>query len=300
MPHMGRRDVLTSSFLLAFAASRTQANTDDGRLFDVEKDFRIRHGGIRHSVMGWCFKPMDVMTLAQHAKEIGLQGIEGVSREHYPAIKKLGLDISLVGSHGFSRGPCNPEYQEEVESKLLDAIDVAASVGCKKVITFTGMRFDGIDPERAAADCVRTWKAVLGEAEKKDVTLVLEHLNSRDATHPMKGHPGYFGDDVDFCAELIHRVGSSHFKLLFDIYHVSIMNGDIIRRLQQYQNIIGHLHTAGNPGRGELDATQEINYPAVIQAVRDIGYEDFVAHEFIPTWPDPILALRHAAKTCDV
>ena len=297
---MGRRDVLTSSFLLAFTASRTQANTDDGRLFDVEKDFRIRHGGIRHSVMGWCFKPMDVMTLAQHAKEIGLQGIEGVSREHYPAIKKLGLDISLVGSHGFSRGPCNPEYQEEVESKLLDAIDVAASVGCKKVITFTGMRFDGIDPERAAADCVRTWKAVLGEAEKKDVTLVLEHLNSRDATHPMKGHPGYFGDDVDFCAELIHRVGSSHFKLLFDIYHVSIMNGDIIRRLQQYQNIIGHLHTAGNPGRGELDATQEINYPAVIQAVRDIGYEDFVAHEFIPTWPDPILALRHAAKTCDV
>ena len=147
---------------------------------------------------------------------------------------------------------------------------------------------------------MRTWKAVLGEAEKKDVTLVLEHLNSRDATHPMKGHPGYFGDDVDFCAELIHRVGSSHFKLLFDIYHVSIMNGDIIRRLQQYQNIIGHLHTAGNPGRGELDATQEINYPAVIQAVRDIGYEDFVAHEFIPTWPDPILALRHAAKTCDV
>ena len=300
MPYIGRRDVLTTSLVLALTASKSQANTTDERQYDVEKDYRIRHNGIRHSVMGWCFKPMDVMRLAQHAKEIGLQGIEGVSREHYPAIKKLGLDISLVGSHGFSRGPCNPEYQEEVESKLLEAIDVAASVGCKKVITFTGMRFDGIDRERAAADCVRTWKSVLGEAEKKDVTLVLEHLNSRDATHPMKGHPGYFGDDVDFCAELIHRVGSSHFKLLFDIYHVSIMNGDIIRRLQQYQDIIGHLHTAGNPGRGELDTTQEINSPAVIEAVHDIGYEDFVAHEFIPTWPDPILALRHAAKTCDV
>jgi hydroxypyruvate isomerase len=128
----------------------------------------------------------------------------------------------------------------------------------------------------------------------------MEHLNSRDSSHPMKGHPGYFGDDVDFCVDLIKNIGSPHFKLLFDIYHVSIMNGDIIRRLRQHAEYIGHLHTAGNPGRCELDEHQEINYPAVMQAVLEIGYHDFVAHEFIPTWDDPILALRHAAMVCDV
>jgi len=187
-----------------------------------------------------------------------------------------------------------------VEAKLRDAIEVAAAVGSRKVITFTGMRFDGMDPEQAAADCVATWKRVLPLAEQRGITLVLEHLNSRDATHPMKGHPGYFGDDVDFCAELIRRVDSDHFKLLFDVYHVSIMNGDIIRRLGQYRELIGHIHTAGNPGRGELDDTQEINYPAVMQALTACGYHDFVAHEFIPTWDDPILALRQAAMVCDV
>ena len=177
---------------------------------------------------------------------------------------------------------------------------MAAQVGSRKVITFTGMRFDGMDPDRAADDCVAVWKRVLPRAERQGVTLVLEHLNSRDSSHPMKGHPGYFGDDVDFCVRLIERVGSPHLKLLFDIYHVSIMNGDVIRRLRQHRDVIGHLHTAGNPGRGELDDTQEINYPAVMRAVTEIGYHDFVAHEFIPTWDDPILALRHAAMVCDV
>ena len=132
------------------------------------------------------------------------------------------------------------------------------------------------------------------------MTLVLEHLNSRDDSHPMKGHPGYFGDAVDFCVELIKRVGSPNFKLLFDIYHVSIMNGDIIRRIGQYQEYIGHYHTAGNPGRGELDETQEINYPAVMRAILATGHEGFVAQEFIPTWDDPVEALRQAARECDV
>ena len=250
--------------------------------------------------MGWCFKPMDAVTLARHARSIGLTGIEGIGRQDYPAVKKLGLEISLVGSHSFARGPCNPAYRDETEAKLRDAIEVAAAVGSRKVITFTGMQFEGMDPEQAADDCVATWKRVLPLAERQGITLVLEHLNSRDATHPMKGHPGYFGDDVDFCADLIRRVGSDHFKLLFDIYHVSIMNGDIIRRLDQYRDLIGHIHTAGNPGRGELDDTQEINYPAVMRALVAGGYHDFVAHEFIPTWDDPILALRQAAMVCDV
>jgi hydroxypyruvate isomerase len=162
------------------------------------------------------------------------------------------------------------------------------------------MREPGISDEDGARHCVECWKRVIGYAERKQVTLCLEHLNSRDATHPMKGHPGYFGDDVDFCVELIQRVGSPNLKLLFDIYHVQIMNGDVIRRLRKYKDVIAHVHTAGVPGRGELDNTQEINYPAVMRALLDIGYTGYVAQEFIPTWSDKAQALRHAAQVCDV
>jgi len=116
----------------------------------------------------------------------------------------------------------------------------------------------------------------------------------------MKGHPGYWGDDVDHCAELIHKVASPSLKLLFDVYHVQIMNGDVIRRIRQYKDIIGHYHTAGNPGRAELDDTQEINYPAVMRAILETKYDGFVAQEFIPTWDDKVSALRHAAMVCDV
>jgi hydroxypyruvate isomerase len=162
------------------------------------------------------------------------------------------------------------------------------------------MKYDGMDPARAATLCVDTWKKVIPLAEKKGVTLVLEHLNSRDSSHPMKGHPGYFGDDLDFCVELIKRVGSPNFKLLFDIYHVSVMNGDIIRRIRQYKDLIGHYHTAGNPGRGEIDDTQEINYPAIMREIVNTGYTGFVAHEFIPTWDDKVASLRHGVEVCDI
>jgi hydroxypyruvate isomerase len=116
----------------------------------------------------------------------------------------------------------------------------------------------------------------------------------------MKGHPGYFGDDVELCIELVKRVGSPRFKLLFDIYHVQIMNGDVIRRIRSYHDYIGHYHTAGVPGRGELDETQEIYYPAVMRAILETGYTGYVAQEFIPTWSDRAQALRHAASVCDV
>jgi hydroxypyruvate isomerase len=157
-----------------------------------------------------------------------------------------------------------------------------------------------MDESRAEKRCLDTWKRVLGLAESKGVTLVLEHLNSRDASHPMKGHPGYFGDDVDFCIRLIQQLGSENFKLLFDIYHVSVMHGDVIRRIRRYHPYIGHYHTAGNPGRGELDNNQEIQYPAVIRTILRTGYRGFLAHEFIPTWKDPMVSLRHGIQVCDL
>lgn len=268
---------------------------------EIDPEFVIKNGRIRQSIMGWCFNQhFDAVELAHHCKSLGFAAMEGIPREAYPEVRKLGLEISLVSSHGFANGPCDPAKHDEVVTKLHEAIEVAAAVKCQSVITFTGMRYEGMDDEEAAQRCVDTWKEVLPAAEKAGVTLVLEHLNSRDDTHPMKGHPGYFGDDVDFCVDLINRVGSPNFKLLFDIYHVSVMNGDILRRIRQYHELIGHYHTAGNPGRAEMDKTQEINYPPILEEIVKTGYKGFVAQEFIPTWDDPLEALRHAAQLCDV
>ncbi len=262
--------------------------------------FRIKNGRIKQSIMGWTFNPMPTPELAKLCKEIGFAAMEGISRKHYPLVKKLGMDISLVGSHGFKNGPVNPKNHEECIAKLTEAIEFCAEAGYKRVITFTGMKENDMDQDQAQKNCLECWKRVLPLAEKKKITLCLEHLNSRDDSHPMKGHPGYFGDDVDHCAKMINQIGSPSFKLLFDVYHVQVMNGDVIRRIRQYKDVIGHYHTAGNPGRAELDDTQEINYPAVMRAILETGYEGYVAQEFIPTWQDKGLALRHAAETCDV
>jgi hydroxypyruvate isomerase len=266
----------------------------------VSKDFKVTNGRIRQSVMGWCFNPMPAVELAKHCVDIGLVAIEGIPAEAYAAVKKLGLEISLVSSHGFAKGPFTRENHEHCVQVLKEKIDLAVEVGCPSVITFTGMREAGITDEQGAKNCVDCWKQVIGYAEEKNINLALEHLNSRDSSHPMKGHPGYFGDDVDFCVDLIRRVDSPKMKLLFDIYHVQIMNGDVIRRIGQYKDVICHYHTAGNPGRGELDDTQEINYPAVMKAILETGYTGYVAQEFIPNWDDKVFALRHGASVCDV
>jgi hydroxypyruvate isomerase len=263
-------------------------------------EFRIKNGRIKQSIMGWTFNPMPTPELAKLCKEVGLVAMEGIATKHYPMIKNLGLDISLVGSHGFKKGPVDPANHAECIEKITQSIELCAAAGYERVITFTGMKAEGIDDEQAEENCIACWKKVLPIAEKNKITLCLEHLNSRDDSHPMKGHPGYFGDDVDHCVKMINRIGSSFFKLLFDVYHVQVMNGDVIRRINEYQEVIGHYHTAGNPGRAELDDKQEINYPGVMNAIVNTGYDGYVAQEFIPTWKDKALALRHAAEVCDV
>ncbi|QDU95550.1 hydroxypyruvate isomerase family protein [Lignipirellula cremea] len=265
-----------------------------------DQPFKITKGRIRQSLMGWCFKPMEVPQIIEAAQSVGLVGLEGVGSQHYPAIRKAGLEISLVGSHGFAKGFCDPALHDECAAAVRQGIDTAVEFGAKSVITFTGMKKKGMTFEQSDKACVEGLKKIVGYAEEKNINICLEHLNTRDDTHPMKGHPGYFGDDVDHCVDMIKKVDSPRMKLLFDIYHVQIMNGDVIRRLRQYQDVIGHYHTAGVPGRGELDENQEVNYPAVMRAIVDTGYQGFVAQEFIPTGDDMVAALRQAAQVCDV
>lgn len=305
MPTLNRRQLLrsgTASAALMTASgflSQQQATAQDDVADDPSQP-AVTKRRIRQSVMGWCFNPMPAVELARHAKQIGLEAIEGIPSSAYPEVTKLGLKISLVGSHGFAEGPLDPENHAMVEAKLREGIDLAVQYGAPNVITFTGMQKKGISETAARKNCLTCWKRVVPYAEEKGIGLVLEHLNTRDDSHPMKGHPGYWGDDLERCADLIAAVDSPRFKLLFDFYHVQIMHGDLIRNLRHYKEITGHYHTAGNPGRGELDETQEINYPPVMKALAETGYGGFVAQEFIPTWDDPVAALRHAAKVCDV
>lgn len=260
----------------------------------------IQKRRIHQSLMGWCFNPMPTIELAQHAADLGFEAIEGIDSKFYPDVQKLGLKISLVSSHGFQQGPLDPANHDFCMEKLTAAIELAAKVGSQRVITFTGMRKDGISDAAAEENCVKLWKELIPLAEKHRILLCLEHLNTRDDSHPMKGHPGYFGDDVERCIRLIQKVDSPWMKLLFDIYHVQIMHGDIIRRIRKYHPWIGHYHTAGNPGRCEIDEKQEIQYPPILNAILETGYDGYVAQEFIPTWQDPIAALRHAAGVCDI
>ena len=295
---MKRRDFVAAS-LAAAAGSALLPH----RLFAGDG---ASSGKIRQSIMGWCFKPMDMLTLAKHCKRIGLEAMEGIDAKLYDQVTAMGLKISLVSSHGFAAGPLDPDNHAMVEKKLRDGIDRAVKYGVPNVITFTGMTKAGISDRAAKKNCLDCWKRVIPYAEEKGIGLVLEHLNSKahlnaDGTvHPMKGHPGYWGDDVHLCAELVQAVGSEKFKLLYDIYHVQIMNGDLIANLQKYQSIIGHYHTAGNPGRRELDGRNEINYPAVMRAILDTGYQGYVAQEFIPTSDDPIKSLEQAYAVCNV
>lgn len=302
-----RRNWLAKSMALGVAAASLQASSSPV----VAQDNSQQHitpeekssvankaptGRIRQSVMGWCFNPMPPLELAQLSKQLGLVAIEGIDAAAYPAVKQLGLDISLVGSHGFGTGPVDPNNHSAVEQALRKGIELAVEFNSPNVITFTGMRVPGMRDESAKQNCLDCWQRVIDYAQEKKITLCLEHLNSRDNSHPMKGHPGYFGDDVDLCIELIEKMDSPNFKLLFDIYHVQIMHGDVIRRIGELHPHIAHYHTAGNPGRCEIDQHQELNYPPILEAIAETGYQGFVAHEFIPTWDDPAQSLRHAAE----
>jgi hydroxypyruvate isomerase len=249
--------------------------------------------------------------ICRTASDLGIQSLELVPPELLPVLKKYGLGSALAGNGmpdpPFAKGVNNPKYHDQVIECTRHAIDECVEYAIPNVIAFTGYRWtDAEDPasaeitrEEAVANSVKALGALVPYAEKNGVVICLEHLNSRDGSHPMKGHPGYHGDDLDLCAEIIRRVASPNLKLLFDIYHVQIMHGDVIRRMHQVADLIGHVHTAGNPGRRELDDHQEINYPGVMRELKAIGYGGFVGHEFIPT-RDPVDGLSQAIQLCEV
>lgn len=264
----------------------------------------VTKGRIKQSIVHWCFaEHWDVEQTAKIAKQLGCQSVELIAPEFWPILKKHDLQcaiapIDMSPDPPFVKGFNNPKYHARVIEETKKSIDACAEFGCPSVISFTGMR-ENISDEDGIKNCVAAYKKIVGHAEKKKVDICLEMLNTRDDSHPMKGHPGYQGDNTEYCIEIIKKVGSPRMKLLFDIYHVQIMDGDVIRRIRQHKEYIAHVHTAGNPGRAELDNKQEINYPPIMQALLDIGYKGYVGQEFIPTG-DPLAGLKQAVKLCDV
>ncbi len=281
----------------------------------AEEKKAVVHGRIKQSLVYWCFNAAgdkwDLDTMCRHARALGCVSVELVEPGQWATLKKHGLVCAIApnGMPGapYMKGFNNPRYHEEVISRTKKVIDACADAGFPAVIAFAGFQWrDADDPksgaltrEEGAANCVKGLKQVVGYAEKKKVNICLEHLNSRDNSHPMKGHPGYQGDDLDWVAGILRTVGSPRLRLLFDIYHVQVMHGDLIRRIEQNKDLIGHVHTAGNPGRGELDEKQEIHYPAVIRKLLDINYTGYLGQEFIPT-RNPLEGLRQAVRLCDV
>jgi hydroxypyruvate isomerase len=275
----------------------------------------VRNGRIRQSVVFWCFNSAgerwDIDRTCQVARQLGCTSVEIVPPEDWGVLRRHNL-ICAIAPNGmpgapFMRGFNNRTFHEQVIARTRRAIDACAEARFPNVIAFTGYKWRDPDNPRSGEisreegfeNCVRGLREIAGHAERRGVTICVEHLNTRDSSHPMKGHPGYQGDDLDWLASVIRRVGSERVKLLFDIYHVQIMHGDVMRRIEHNRDIIGHVHTAGNPGRGELDDRQEIQYPAIMRKLLEINYHGYVGQEFIPT-RNPLEGLRQAVRLCDV
>ncbi len=263
----------------------------------------VTNGRINQSVCDWCFlgewsvKPMTLEELARACAAMGVKSIELVDPKHWHVLKKHGLICALAGSHGFVEGFNDKKNHQMCIDKIKTAVDACAEAGFPTVITFSGFR-NGIPDDVGLENTVAGLKKVIGYAEKKKVNLCMEVLNSR-VDVKMKGHPGYMGDSVEWVGEVCRRISSPRMTMLFDIYHVQIMQGDIITRIRKWKDYIGHYHTAGVPGRNELDDTQEINYPPIMREIVKTGFNGYVAQEFIPT-RDPVQGLREAVKLCDV
>ncbi len=303
-----RRQVLAgaaASALTSVAHADTDADTAPLKL----------KGNLKQSIVFWCFnlfgKKWDAEKMARVARSLGCRSVELCEPGTWATLKKHDLTCAIApnGMPGapFMKGFNNPRYHDEVITRTKKMIDDCAAAGVPAVIGFTGYKWRDADNPKSgaisrddgAAACVKGLKKIAPYAEKKKVTLCVEHLNTRDSSHPMKGHPGYQGDDLDWLSGILRKVGSERVRLLFDVYHVQIMHGDLIRRLEQCKDLLGHVHTAGNPGRGELDDNQEINYPAVMKKLVALKYGGYVGQEFIPT-RNPLTGLRQAVRRCDV
>jgi hydroxypyruvate isomerase len=250
--------------------------------------------GFRHSVCKWCFRDIPLAEFAAAVKEIGIESVELLNPADWPVVRAAGLTCALAnGTTTIPKGFNRLENHAAYVPSMIERINQCADAGLPSVIVFSGNR-EGMPDEQGLENCVVGLKQIVGAAEKRGVTVVMELLNSK------VNHKDYMCDRTPWGVELVKRVSSERFKLLYDIYHMQIMEGDVIRTIQENHAYIGHYHTAGNPGRNEIDETQELNYPAIMRAIKASGFTGFVAQEFIPKRKPPLDSLKQAVQLCTV
>ncbi len=258
---------------------------------DAEPSHDIK-GNIKLSVCKWCYGKLPLEKLAAEVKKIGYQSVELLVPQEFAPVKAAGLTCAILGGASIADGLNRKENHEPIEKHLREYIDFAAKEGIPSVICMSGNR-RGMPDDVGLDNCVIGLKRILGYAEKKKVTLMMEGLNSK------VDHKDYMYDKTVWGVELCKRLNSERFKLLYDIYHMQIMEGDVIRTIKQYKDYIGHFHTGGNPGRHEIDDSQELNYTAIAKAIVATGFKGFMSQEFIPVH-DTVASLKQAFKICDV
>jgi hydroxypyruvate isomerase len=260
-----------------------------------KNDLKLK-GNINHSVCQWCFNSMPLEDLCKAVKEIGFSAIDLIAPKDWPTLQKYGIYSSMcyhAGKVSLTEGFNNPAFHALLVSQYEEVIPLMVKAGYKDVICFSGNR-NGMDDETGWKNCVEGLKKIMPLAEKNGITVHMELLNSK------VNHKDYMCDRTPWGVELCKRLGSENFKLLYDIYHMQVDEGDVISTIKNYHQYIGHYNTAGVPGRNEIDETQELYYPAIMQAILSTGFKGYVAQEFIPIADDKIASLRDAIRRCDV
>jgi hydroxypyruvate isomerase len=253
-------------------------------------------GNIRHSVCAWCYKKtVPLEELCRVSRDMGIEAIDLVALKDFPLLKKYGLISGITAGvpGGIRNGLNRVENHDEIVAFFGDALPKVANAGSPNAICFSG-NLKGMSSEESLENCVTGLKRIAPIAEKAGVTICMELLNSR------KNHKDYACDRTEWGVEMCKRVGSERIKLLYDIYHMQIMEGDIIQHIRDFHPYIGHYHTGGVPGRAEIDESQELFYPAIMRAILETGYRGLVAQEFIPKRKDVVASLRQAIEICDV
>lgn len=256
-------------------------------------------GRINHSACRWCYGKISLDDLCVAGKEIGLVAIDLLNPDEFATVKKHGLTCSMVsfpvidGLGGIGKAFNRLEHHDKLVQAYEQRLKDTADAGFERLICFSGNR-DGLADDKGLDNCETGLKRILPLAEKLKVTLCMELLNSK------RSHKDYQCDHVAWGVELVKRISSERFKLLYDIFHMQIMDGDVCDTIRENHQYFDHYHTGGVPGRGEIDETQELHYPRIMQAIVDTGYKGYVAQEFVPRRPDALASLKQGVLICDV
>ncbi len=252
-------------------------------------------GNVNHSVCRWCYNPMPLEELIEGSQELGLKSIEILGPDDWKQVQKAGLTCAVATDSFVSieNGFNEPANHDKLRKGYQGLINQAADDGLPNVICFSGNRRD-ISDEQGLEQCAIGLEPLVKLAEQRNIMLIMELLNSK------VNHKDYQCDKTPWGVKLVEKIGSPNFKLLYDIYHMQIMEGDVIATIQAYHEHIAHYHTGGVPGRHEINETQELYYPAIIKAVLETGYTGYLGQEFVPTWEDKLAALKQGVEICDV